>query len=45
MAVRLDRTFGGGAETWRRLQKTYDTAQAALPSGGGFKLLFARSSS
>ena len=29
MALRLDMTFGGGAETWRRLQETYDSVQAA----------------
>ncbi len=28
MAHRLDRTFGGGAGTWRRLQETYDSVQA-----------------
>lgn len=27
MAVRLDKAFGGGAETWLRLQMTYDLAQ------------------
>jgi addiction module HigA family antidote len=27
MAVRLDKAFGGGAETWLRLQATYDLAQ------------------
>ena len=31
MALRLDRAFGGGAETWRRLQETYDSAHAAHP--------------
>ncbi len=29
MAIRLDKAFGGGAETWLRLQATYDLAQAA----------------
>ena len=28
MAVRLDKAFGGGAETWYRLQAAYDMAQA-----------------
>ena len=28
MAIRLDKAFGGGAETWVRLQATYDLAQA-----------------
>lgn len=28
MAIRLDKAFGGGAETWLRLQATYDLAQA-----------------
>jgi antitoxin HigA-1 len=28
MAVRLDKAFGGGAETWLRLQVAYDLAQA-----------------
>ena len=28
MAIRLDKAFGGGAETWYRLQATYDLAQA-----------------
>ena len=27
MAIRLDKAFGGGAETWLRLQATYDLAQ------------------
>ena len=27
-AIRLDRAFGGGAETWYRLQSAYDFAQA-----------------
>jgi addiction module HigA family antidote len=27
MAIRLDRAFGGGAETWLRLQVAYDLAQ------------------
>jgi addiction module HigA family antidote len=28
MAIRLDKAFGGGAETWFRLQGAYDLAQA-----------------
>jgi addiction module HigA family antidote len=28
MAIRLDKAFGGGAETWYRLQAAYDVAQA-----------------
>jgi len=28
MAIRLDKAFGGGAETWYRLQAAYDLAQA-----------------
>jgi plasmid maintenance system antidote protein VapI len=28
MANRLDKAFGGGAETWLRLQMAYDLAQA-----------------
>ena len=28
MAIRLDKAFGGGAETWLRLQTSYDLAQA-----------------
>ena len=28
MAIRLDRAFGGGADTWYRLQSAYDLAQA-----------------
>lgn len=27
MAVRLDKAFGGGAETWLRMQLAYDLAQ------------------
>jgi hypothetical protein len=27
MAIRLDKAFGGGAETWLRLQAVYDLAQ------------------
>jgi addiction module HigA family antidote len=28
MAIRLDKAFSGGAETWLRLQSSYDLAQA-----------------
>ncbi|MDA0369711.1 MAG: hypothetical protein O3C65_04785 [Proteobacteria bacterium] len=28
MAIRLDKAFSGGAETWVRLQATFDLAQA-----------------
>ena len=28
MAIRLDKAFGGGAETWYRIQASYDLAQA-----------------
>mgnify|MGYP001268883126 CR=1 FL=1 len=28
MAIRLDKGFGGGADTWLRLQAAYDLAQA-----------------
>jgi addiction module HigA family antidote len=28
MAIRLDKAFGGGAETWLRLHAAYDLAQA-----------------
>ena len=27
MAIRLEKAFGGGAETWLRMQTTYDLAQ------------------
>src|ERR1700730_6655575 len=28
MAIRLGKAFGGGAETWHRIQASYDMAQA-----------------
>ena len=28
MAIRLDKAFGGSAESWLRLQMAYDLAQA-----------------
>ena len=49
MAIRLDKAFGGGADTWYRLQSAYDLAQAmkrepekilqtpSAESGGGQK--------
>ena len=30
MAIRLDKAFGGGAETWLRLQVSHDLARAQL---------------
>jgi addiction module HigA family antidote len=33
MAIRLEKAFGGGAETWLRLQASYDLAQAEKKSG------------
>jgi len=33
MAIRLDKAFGGGAETWLRLQMAYDLAQARQDEG------------
>ncbi len=33
MAIRLDTAFGGGAETWVRLQAPYDLAQAMKRAG------------
>ncbi len=27
MAIRLEKAFGGGAETWLRMQAAYDLAQ------------------
>jgi addiction module HigA family antidote len=32
MAIRLDKAFGGGAETWYRLQAAYDMARAMKKS-------------
>ena len=34
MAIRLDKAFGGGAETWHRLQSAYDMAQALKHADG-----------
>jgi antitoxin HigA-1 len=33
MAIRLEKAFGGGAETWLRMQVTHDLAQAEKRSG------------
>ena len=33
MAIRLDKAFGGGADTWLRLQAAYDLAQAMRHAG------------
>jgi addiction module HigA family antidote len=33
MAIRLDKAFGGGAETWLRLQAAYDLRQAERHAG------------
>jgi addiction module HigA family antidote len=33
MAIRLDKAFGGGANTWLRLQAAYDLAQAEKHAG------------
>ena len=30
MAIRLDKAFGGGADTWLRLQVAYDLAKAKM---------------
>jgi plasmid maintenance system antidote protein VapI len=33
MAIRLDKAFGGGAETWIRMQAGYELAQAMKREG------------
>jgi antitoxin HigA-1 len=33
MAIRLDKAFGGGAQTWLRLQSAYDLAKAMKKAG------------
>lgn len=33
MAIRLEKSFGGGAETWLRMQAAYDLAQAEKHAG------------
>lgn len=38
MAIRLDLAFGGGADTWLRMQATYDLAKARLNAKGRIKV-------
>ena len=33
MALRLEKAFGGGAETWLRIQAAYDLAEAEKKAG------------
>jgi len=33
MAIRLDKAFGGGAQTWHRVQAAYDMARALKQAG------------
>lgn len=33
MAIRLEKAFGGGAETWLRMQAAYDLAQVEKQAG------------
>jgi antitoxin HigA-1 len=33
MAIRLEKAFGGGSETWLRMRVTYDLAQAEKQGG------------
>jgi addiction module HigA family antidote len=33
MAIRLEKAFGGGAQTWLRMQAAYDLAQAEKRAG------------
>ncbi|MEW6245819.1 MAG: HigA family addiction module antitoxin [Nitrospirota bacterium] len=33
MAIRLDKAFGGGAETWLRMRAAYDLAQMEKKAG------------
>ena len=33
MAIRLEKAFGSGAETWLRMQSAYDLAQAEKHAG------------
>ena len=33
MAIRLEKAFGGGAETWLRMQAAYDLAQMVKRAG------------
>ncbi|MCY4189337.1 MAG: HigA family addiction module antitoxin [Bryobacterales bacterium] len=34
MAIRLDKAFGGGADTWYRLQSAWELAQAKKSASG-----------
>jgi glutamate-1-semialdehyde 2,1-aminomutase len=38
MAIRLDLAFGGGADTWLRMQTTYDLAKVRLTAKGRIKV-------
>lgn len=38
MAIRLDLAFGGGADTWVRLQAAYDLAQARRTTAKHIKI-------
>lgn len=38
MAIRLDLAFGGGADTWLRMQTAYDLATARLTAKGKIKV-------
>jgi addiction module HigA family antidote len=38
MAIRLDLAFGGGAETWLRMQTAYDLAKARVTTRGRIKV-------
>jgi addiction module HigA family antidote len=38
MAIRLDLAFGGGADTWLRLQAAHDLAQARQKASGRIKV-------
>ena len=38
MAIRLDLAFGGGADTWLRMQTAYDLARAWLTAKGRIKV-------
>ena len=38
MAIRLDLAFGGGADTWLRMQTAYDLAQARQTAKGRIKV-------
>ena len=38
MAIRLDLAFGGGADTWLRMQTAYDLAQAMAAAKGRIKV-------